>query len=756
MPRAARPLSRSQPIRPATLVLLFLVWLLAPASVSAHAELSESTPAANASLLEAPRSLELAFTEPVDPDLVVIELLDAQGQEVAGLGTVEVQADGRVATASLPDLADGVYTVSYQVVSTVDGHATAGTFAFVVDPTGTQAPPATGASATSPAVDGWAVGARWIGLTGALVAVGSIAVWFRSRGLLPAADAHPPWWLVAGAAGLAFAGLAAYLSLSARPILEAVPQRGAGFPLDFAAPYGSTSFANAMRVALGGSFATAALGIVGAAVRPTRRLALVALTALTSAGAIGGMAMSAHAAALGGPAAALVDWVHMLGVAVWLGGLPAVAVLARRRGADGTPAGAGPMLRRHGPVAMVAAPVVALTGIANSPLVLGSSRDLVASEYGNLLLAKAVLLCAAVAIGAVNHFALRGRGRARVATLVGAEALVAIVAVSVAATMVTVQPAASRQPTFESTPVAPAHLFGEAGPVSIHATVDLPTPGPQRYLVTVADAESGQPRDDIQLVFLEITPPPGDELPTERVDLVQDSTFPTLYTADGAHLSTEGDWGVTVVVRRAGALDERAAFEVPVTTPPPPQRVPPPDTGIGVPGPLAVLWSVLPSGPAGWLPGIGALVGLAAIGTRGREGAVIAVTRGLLVAMAVFGLLSAGSRTLVAVATAPTAAELEEHRPPEDFTASDDAGEAVYLANCAACHGVGGDGDGPVRTLPDAGPLAALVAGMSSAELSYRIANGVAGTAMPAFAATLTELERWHLVTYLEEQWTDE
>ncbi len=694
----------------------------------------------------------------MDPDLAIVELLDAQRQVVRGLGTVEVDADGRVATVSLPDLADGVYTVSYQVVSTVDGHATAGAFAFVVDPTGTQAPPATDALTTTPAVDGWAVGARWIGLTGALVALGSLMVWMRSRRLLPAAGAHPPWWLVAAAACLGFAGLAAYLWLSARPIVEAVPERIDGFPLDFAAPYGSTPFANAMRLALLGAFATATLALAAGAFNRARGGAVAVLAALASAGALAGMAMSAHAAALGGPGAALIDWGHLLAVAAWLGGLPAVAILAGRRSPDGTRVGARQLLRRHGPMAMVAAPVVALTGIANSPLVLGSSRDLVASEYGNLLIAKAVLLSVAVAIGAVNHFSLRGRGRAHVVALVGAEVLVAAVAVSVAATMVTVQPAAARQPTMESTPVAPAHLFGEAGPVSVHATVDLPTPGPQRYLVTVADAESGEPRDDIQLVFLEITPPPGDGSPTERVDLEQDATFPTLYTADGAYLSTEGEWGVAVAVRRAGALDESVAFEVTVTTPDPPQRVPPPDTGLGVPGPLAVLWGILPPGLAGWLPGIGALAALAGIGllARGRRGVVVRVIRGVLVAATVFGILSAGSRTLVTLATQPTANELEQHRPPPEFTASHDAGEAVYLANCAACHGVAGDGDGPVRTLPDAGPLAASVAGMSSAELSYRIANGVAGTAMPAFAATLTELERWHLVSYLEERWTDE
>lgn len=721
---------------------------LGPTPVLAHAELVDASPPPSGTVLEAPEALELQFTEAIDPDLAFIDLLDTAQRRVDGVGAPRVVADGRMVRVALPELAPGVYTVAYQVVSTVDGHATSGAFAFVVDPTGAEAPPASPPDASTPAVDGWAIGARWAGLSGALVALGSLATWWRSRRLLPAAS-RPPWSLVALAAAAAYAGLAAYLWLSARPIVEAVPERASGLPLDFAAPFGSTAFAVAMRVALGASLVTAAIAGVAALAgrRLGDRLPLLAAT-LAAMAALAGMSMAAHAAAAGGIGFGLIDWAHLVGVAAWLGALPAIFILARRAE---TPS-AGALLRSHGAVALVAAPLVALTGIANSPLVLGTARGLVASEYGNLLLAKAGLLCVALAIGAVNHLALRGHGRARVAVLVGAELAIAAVAVGMAATLVTLQPVAARQPAVVSTPVTPAHLFGQAGPTSIHATVDLPTPGRQRYLVTVADARSGAPRDDVQLVFLELGPPDGSGLPGERVDLEPNADRPGLYGAEGAHLSVEGDWTVDVVVRRSGALDDRASFVVPVQSRTPPQRVLPPDTGIGVPGPLAALWGVLPDGPAGWLPAALALVALLLTG-RMRRGAVVAGLRIGLVAVIGLGALGTGSRAVVALANAPAPGDLAEHVPPARFRASTEIGEAVYRANCAACHGVDGDGSGPVRTLPAAGALANAVTRMSSAELSYRIANGLAGTPMPAFAAALTEEERWHLVRYLEERW---
>jgi putative copper resistance protein D len=42
---------------------------------------------------------------------------------------------------------------------------------------------------------------------------------------------------------------------------------------------------------------------------------------------------------------------------------------------------------------------------------------------------------------------------------------------------------------------------------------------------------------------------------------------------------------------------------------------------------------------------------------------------------------------------------------------------------------------------------------MSDGALAHRIAAGTAGTRMPAFAATLTENDRWDLVNFLRDQW---
>ena len=715
------------------LAAMILVASIAPARVSAHAELVTSDPIANSSLVEAPSTLTVTFSEPIDPDRASIEVLDLQLRPVAGVGPARVDPEGVTVTLDLPVLDPDVYTVRYDVVSTTDGHTTSGFYAFIVDPTGAQAPPSSTPTATSPSADALAVAARWLSLLGTLIGLGTLVTWWHSGRPL---GFLVPWRLVAVSSFVGAGALAVYLMLSARTI----PPGPGGLPFDPAAAFGWTPFAVAMRVALLGGLLAGSLAILGAIRGSATGRWLVVAVALAVGTSLAGMSAGGHGSSLGGPVNGAIDWLHLVAAAAWLGGIPAIYVMGRRTATRD-------VLRRHGRLALVAAPLVILTGVANSPLVLGSARGLVASEYGNLLLAKATLASIALAIGAVNHFLLRGRGRGSASLLVAAELSVAVVAVLAAATMVTVQPAAARQDVVIGPAIQPAHFFGEAGPTSIHASVSIPAPGRQTYQVTLRDADTGAPRDDIQKVFLEFTPVETIGLGTERIEL-EPNTLEGLYSTAAAATPVIGEWQMRVVVRRAGALDESVEFGMAVQEPGPALRAPPPDTGIGVPSPMAALWTALPSGLSGWIPAF-ALLGLGI--WLGRVHAGLARLRIPVLALAVILFLGVGSRSLVEGANRPTVSDLA---PYASAAAGDpEIGERIYRANCAACHGTDGTGDGPVRTAVTPRSLADRVPALSDAEVSYRIATGTAGTPMPAFAASLTEQERDDLVSYLRARW---
>jgi copper transport protein len=768
--------------RPRTGAIAILVGValatLAPAVATAHAELVSSNPAANSSLRESPPTLTMTFSEAVDPATASVQLLDDLQKPVPGVGTVKVDASGLVTTVSLPRLAPGVYTVSYRVTSAVDGHVGAGIWAFLIDPTGTQPPPAISAQSSSPSGDALTVGFRWLALLTGLALLGLPLFWLASaRPALHARDlsAGAPWGAIAILAAIAFGALAAYLTLAARPFAEATGGHvghggGGAFPLDFAAPFGATPFATAMRIAEVGTGAAFLVATTRWFVRDeARRRGVAALRdrdgpilwlILAAAGiALVGSSLAGHASARGGLLFAGIDWLHLLAVAAWVGTLPGLLLIARRaRQLPGHASLLRDSLRRHSRLALAAAPIVALTGIANSPLVLGSARGLVASSYGNVLLAKVLLFAIAVAIGSANFFLTRSGAVRRTVPLVTAELVIGVLAVLAASSLVTDQPAASRVPVLTRSALGALHLYGQVGASTVHTAVILPTPGDQQYEVSVQDADGGAYRTDVQKVILVFSAPTGSGLPDQRVDL-SEGLDPWLWGTSGAYTPIVGDWKLEVLVRRLGERDESASFDLPVTQPLKPAVVPPPDTGIGVPLPLAWLWVALPAGGGGWLVPIGFLLAVVAASvverrrqTVGRGWPILRVT---LVLLAVISGVGVGSRAAAEAANQPPASAAAVPNPIAATNDSIVRGHELYLANCAACHGISGTGDGLTAAgmLPGPGDLASEVPGRTDGELAYLIASGTVATRMPAFSITLSENDRWDLVNYLRASW---
>jgi copper transport protein len=770
------------------LVLVLAFGLLAiPPPVAAHADLIGSTPEPNSSLPESPEDLVLEFSEAVDPATVLVRLLDPQRSEIETPEEPALEADNERVRLALPPLEAGVYTVEYRVVSAIDGHTTGGLFAFLVDPTGIEPAPALPEETVTTSDDPATITARWVALLGGVMLFGMATFWLVSASPAGRAAGRASlgrvavWPALAASAFLAFAGTAGYLMLAARaftaPVTGDSPHGGhdPGFPFDFAAPFGWTPFAIAMRVSMLAS--VAAFLIAGAlyvftdedrrrgasAGAAVARMPLLAVVVISSIG-LAGFSAAGHASSYGGLLFAASDWLHLVGVGAWLGALPGLllfGILARRASVPGLLRAA---VRRHGAVALVAAPLVALTGIANAPLVVGEERELLASGYGNLVLAKALLFSVAVGIGSVNFMLGRGpRGRVGL-SIIGAEVVVAAVAILAAAAMVTIQPAAARSPVPSATALSSAHLYGVAGESRVHAAVDLPAPGSQTYQVVVSDAQTGAPRTDLQRVFIIFEPPDGSGLPAERVALEQ-THEPWLHAIHGAYTPVVGDWTLEVVVRRAGELDESVRFPVTVVQPLPPQPVPPPSTGLVAPAPLAWLWSVLPTGLAGWLlPAtlVGAAAALAGrdVRRRRRGGTVSSwgpPLRAVLVAAAVVAAIGIGSRQLVEATNTPPPQQATATSPLPADAASIQRGRNVYIANCAACHGPDGDpADAALGEQAAPRALAHSVAGMSEGELAWTITVGRAGTRMPAFADTLSENDRWDLVNYLRDQWRAE
>ena len=480
--------------------LAALVGLALPATpVSAHAGLESSTPSASSVLEESPESIVLDFDEAVEAPLTTIGLFDAEARPIEIGAPVGVSGDGSIVQASLPDLADGLYAVSWRITS-VDGHVVDGAFSFQIGTAVTDAGDADsllgqvadGVSATS-AVERLLSVARLLAFLGVVVLLG--AGLFAAAAPAHLAERRGTMVLLwCGAVSLLLGSLLQY-----------------GFQAAYAAA-GTVGDAFSPSVwgliDQTGTGRTILLRIVLAAV-------LVCLLALFRHRATAWWRSLALATALatvvsfpaGGHASSLsprllwtaVDALHLAAMAVGLGGLVLFTVGRRVWLHDEA---AAPLVRRFSAAAAVCVPVIVATGVAQTWKLSGGFDGITDTAWGRTLLVKVAVVTALVAVGGVSRWMLRHAGVASLGRTVAVEAVLGVAVVALAAGMVGLapQPAAESQ-VFSSTLTTAGVIVdvtvtpGRVGGNEMHLVIT--PPGGSLQPVTGASARVSLPERDI-------------------------------------------------------------------------------------------------------------------------------------------------------------------------------------------------------------------------------------------------------------------
>ncbi|HEX3884385.1 MAG TPA: copper homeostasis membrane protein CopD [Stellaceae bacterium] len=157
----------------------------------------------------------------------------------------------------------------------------------------------------------------------------------------------------------------------------------------------------------------AAALVVAASRRPGAIVLALSGLSLASLGWVGHAAMMGGLPGLGHE---LNQTLHLLAAGAWLGGLPPLYALLRRA-APGDPA-IPDAVAHFSQMGYAAVAVIAVTGVVNSCLLVGSVGALVATAYGRLLTAKIAVYLVMVAIALVNRLSLAPRlGRGGAAAL---------------------------------------------------------------------------------------------------------------------------------------------------------------------------------------------------------------------------------------------------------------------------------------------------------------------------------------------------
>src|SRR5215207_7068649 len=155
------------------------LWLLATGpAAAAHGVLESSEPAGGSSLERAPAAVTLRFSERPDPRLSTVRVLDSGGRAVAGGPARPVAGRPLELRVPLAGLPAGGYTVTWRIVSAVDGHRTDGVFGFGVGAAGAPqlaASQTVAESRTGPTLSPLAVAGRWAWYWGLTLLVGAAA-----------------------------------------------------------------------------------------------------------------------------------------------------------------------------------------------------------------------------------------------------------------------------------------------------------------------------------------------------------------------------------------------------------------------------------------------------------------------------------------------------------------------------------------------------------------------------------------------------
>jgi len=555
--------------RSALLVALAGLWLLATGpAAAAHGSLQSSEPAGGSSLDRAPAAVTLRFSERPDPNLSTVRVLDSGGRVVAGGPARPVAGQPLELRVPTAGLAAGGYTVSWRIVSAVDGHRTDGVFGFGVGPAGASGPPVSQAVAgarTGPAPGPVAVAGRWAWYWGLTLLVGAAAT-----GLLVFGGRLPgrPGPLLGLALAAAAGGLAAMT-------MTAKTDAGVAVGDLLGSTTGRWLLWRAAMLAWAGA---ATWWLLLARRRPAPPATRGPLLALGLAGGAGMLvhALAGHAAGPSSlrPLNLLAQWAHLAAVGVWIGGLVWLLVALGARGGAGS---TREVVLRFSKLAGASLAVVVVTGVARSADELGGWRRLADSGFGRALDLKLVLFAGLVALGAGNRYRLvplfeAGRDDAPAAARLGRSvagelglAAAVLAAAALLSQLAPGVPTGAARPGPAATPVLEASGADWATTVRVTLTVTPGAAGPNRFTATVADFDTGTvlPADRVELTGTPLSRP---DLGTARLELARASDGRWL--GQGRLLSLAGRWDLTTTIQRpTGGVTVPLVLDVPPRTP---------------------------------------------------------------------------------------------------------------------------------------------------------------------------------------------
>jgi copper transport protein len=427
----------------AGIVMMLAVMTSSASFVSAHAVLDSSSPAASTVLETSPSDIRLTFNEPVESSLLEIRLFGADQREIDISNAQRSAQNPAIVTASVPTLDNGVYVVVWRVMST-DGHPATGAFPFEIgrttSGTGTDlvAQILSGLDTASPLKTPLTI-ARFVAFFSLVALIGALVLaWgtpmmtsVRMRQIFSVAVIS----LAIGSVGI----------LLLQGAYATGRSWGAVFDADLLADVLSTRIGVASMVRFG---AIVAWGVLFLFIHRATTALWHNIAVIVAAVSVLTFSVSGHPSAGSLPWVFVwVDAVHFGSIAVWVGGLVAMFFLRHEPDVD---------VQRFSRLATRALPVVVLTGVAQGLHLMDGVGDLGSTTYGQLLVAKVVVVAVVVLSGSAARQRIADNSVTPITSILKFDALLIVVVLALTSVLVGTAPGSTDNPAdkiFSSTQI---------------------------------------------------------------------------------------------------------------------------------------------------------------------------------------------------------------------------------------------------------------------------------------------------------------
>lgn len=706
-----------------------------------HGYIVRAIPEDRATLERAPARLQYWFSEDLEPEFSSVTVLDQNGNEIASGGVSD--DDQSLMTVRLPtDLPDGAYIINLRPTFASDGHLVAESRVFFV---GEAVGGVSGEAASDAAVTLEVV---WRGLlyTSSTLLMGVFAVytivlvpaWGSSKypaGLLPPRVMNRLHVIAGVAIAVTFVGNLFALVQQTMNLFEVgawtAITGGMWQVVRVGSRFGDVFDARLIILAILTVFM--ALSLYWRKTQPESVRAFWTASMWAGALFMGTFSVASHAAgSLILPwVAVIVDFVHVLAVGLWVGGLAALVLVLpvalhpydedRRRMALLA------ALRRFSRLALGSAAVVTATGVYNALNWFYDADDL-QSTYGVALGVKLALVASLLAVGGMHHITLNAdryrRWRAltrRVETFIPTLRLEAALSLAllVAVGLLTATPVP--EPDFISRDVETPTERRQLDDLALTMTISPGGTGINSYDAQFVLNDAGA--DTLNVSVQQVNPGRDWRSAWQSAEGVGDG----LYVVAGDDIDRAGRWWTLVNYTTPDGETRRAAFEWMISE-------------------NAAVIDSLPPGLLNWLAMVGVL-GAVIFGFRAplRRAYTLADWNTTNVAIVVgtvvvtVGALVVGYNTLAnaradyAESLNPTPEIVNTVLPNQ---ASLDRGRDLYIDHCIAWQAIPADFNALVDRVPR----------IRDEDLYTITVEGWAD--LPPCDGTLTETERWDIVNF--------